>query len=123
MDRKEIDLLIKNGENLFVEFKEYELPKIKIEATSDSFYTSIYSNLEKVPEKTVEETVETTVEKILDAIAKDPKITQSELEKITGLTRRGVEWNISKLKQKGLLKRIGPAKGGHWLIKKGGSHE
>jgi len=27
-----------------------------------------------------------------------------------------VEKNIKKLKEKGLLKRIGPAKGGHWDV-------
>ena len=29
------------------------------------------------------------------------------------------EKNIEKLKQKGLLKRIGPAKGGHWEVVNG----
>jgi len=63
--------------------------------------------------------VEKTVEKILEAIKKNPKITQNEFVEITGLTRRGIEWNLAKLKEKGIIKRIGPAKGGHWeVIKK-----
>jgi len=33
------------------------------------------------------------------------------------LTTRGIEWNIAKLKQKGLLKRVGSAKGGYWEVK------
>ena len=45
-----------------------------------------------------------TVEKILDAIKSNPKITQNELMEVTSLTRRGVEWNLAKLKQKGILK-------------------
>jgi len=64
-------------------------------------------------------TVEKTVEKILDAIKSNPKITQNELMKVIGLTRRGIEWNLAKLKEKGIVKRIGPAKGGYWeVIKK-----
>ncbi|MBU1166004.1 winged helix-turn-helix transcriptional regulator, partial [Candidatus Micrarchaeota archaeon] len=47
---------------------------------------------------------------------KNPRITQKELMTETGLTRRGVEWNLSKLKNEGKLKRIGPDKGGHWEI-------
>jgi len=67
--------------------------------------------------------VEKTVEKILDAIKNNPKITQNELAKITGLTRRGIEWNLAKLKEKGIIKRVGPAKGGHWEIIKSELHQ
>ena len=57
-----------------------------------------------------------TVEKILTAIKNNPGITQKELSIITGLTRRGVEWNLANLKEKGIIKRIGPARGGHWEV-------
>jgi len=73
----------------------------------------------KITFPTTQKTVEKTVEKILEAIKKNPKITQNEFVEITGLTRRGIEWNLAKLKEKGIIKRIGPAKGGHWeVIKK-----
>jgi len=63
--------------------------------------------------------VEKAVEKILNAIKNNSKITQNELMEVTSLTRRGVEWNLAKLKEKGIIKRIGPAKGGYWeVIKK-----
>mgnify|MGYP001377222533 CR=1 FL=1 len=41
--------------------------------------------------------VEKTVEKMLGLIAASPRITQQELVNKTGLTRRGVEWNLKKL--------------------------
>jgi len=56
------------------------------------------------------------VEKILEAIKDKPPITYEELSKVTGLSRRGVEWNITKLKAEGKIKRIGPDKGGHWEV-------
>ena len=56
------------------------------------------------------------MEKILDAIKNNPKITQNELAEIAGLTRRGIEWNLAKLKEKGIIKRIGPVKGGYWEV-------
>jgi len=68
------------------------------------------------PTTTTQKTVEKTVEKILDAIKSNPKITQNELAEIAGLTRRGIEWNLAKLKEKGIIERIGPAKGGHWEV-------
>ena len=66
--------------------------------------------------KTVEKTVGKTAGKILDAIRDNPKVTQSQLAKITGLTVRGVEWNMKKLQEAKVIKRVGPAKGGHWEI-------
>lgn len=69
-------------------------------------------------EKTVEETGEKTVEKIQLLIRQNPRITQQELMRQTGLSRRGVEWNLAKLKAKGLLRRIGADKGGYWEVLK-----
>ena len=47
-----------------------------------------------------------------------PTITREELSQITGLSIRGVEWNLTKLKAEGKIKRIGPDKGGHWKVEK-----
>ncbi|MFH0940356.1 MAG: RNA-binding domain-containing protein [Candidatus Omnitrophota bacterium] len=68
-------------------------------------------------QKTVEKTVEITVEKILALIKENPQITQKKLMVKTGLTRRGVEWNLKKLKDAGRIRRIGPDKGGHWEVR------
>jgi ATP-dependent DNA helicase RecG len=62
--------------------------------------------------------VEKTVEKIIKLLKDNPQIFQRELANITGLTQRGIEWNISKLKDSGQLERIGPDKGGHWKVLK-----
>ena len=67
-------------------------------------------------EKTVEKTVEKAVEKILALIRSNPQITQKEIMEKTGLTRRGVEWNLKKLKNENKIRRVGPDKGGHWTL-------
>ncbi|MEQ8238847.1 MAG: hypothetical protein RIA69_06525 [Cyclobacteriaceae bacterium] len=46
----------------------------------------------------------------------NPKITAKDLEEITGLTRRGVEYHIDKLKKGKRIKRVGSTKGGHWEL-------
>jgi len=61
---------------------------------------------------------ETMVE-IIQIMKENPSITIGKIAKATGLTIKGVEWNIKGLKQKGLIKRIGPNKGGHWEVMKG----
>ena len=56
------------------------------------------------------------MEKILTLIRLTPGITQDLLGMKSGLTRRGVEWNLKKLKDARLIRRIGPDKGGHWEV-------
>ena len=46
-----------------------------------------------------------------------PTITTKEMITATGLTRRGVEYQLNKLKEAGIIERIGPDKGGKWGIK------
>lgn len=83
-------------------------------------------NVQKTVEKDCGETSETvekdcgekssSVEKILSAIKDNPSVTQKQLIELTGLSRRGVEWQLKQLKEKGLIRRIGADKGGHWEI-------
>jgi len=58
-------------------------------------------------------------EKILEIILKDKFVTISELSKSLNISTTAVENNISKLKRNRLLKRVGPAKGGHWEVIEG----
>jgi ATP-dependent DNA helicase RecG len=57
-----------------------------------------------------------TREKIINAVLENPNVTTQELSNILNISAKGVEWQIARLKQEGVLKRIGPAKGGHWEI-------
>ena len=64
----------------------------------------------------VEKSVEKSVEKIIRVMKENPQITVKELTGLVGLSRRGVEKNIKNLQEKGLLRRVGPDKGGHWEV-------
>ena len=67
---------------------------------------------EKVPDKVTE-----NQRKILDEIKKDQNITSKLLAELVGISERKIKDNLAKLKQRGLIDRIGPDKGGHWEIK------
>lgn len=58
-----------------------------------------------------------TVEKILELMKENPRITIKQLTGLAGLSRRGIEWNIDKLKKEGKLERRGSPKGGYWRVK------
>lgn len=68
--------------------------------------------------KTISETNDAlkSKEKILQIIANNPYITTRELSEITGLSIAGLEKNMRQMKEKGLIRRIGPDKGGHWKV-------
>ena len=73
----------------------------------------------KVPEKVtvkVPEKVTVNQTAILSALSKDPHITAKKLSALVGISERKIKENLSKLKEKGLIKRIGPDKGGHWEV-------
>jgi len=44
------------------------------------------------------------------------EITMSELAERTGISEKGIEWQVNELKKKGLIKRIGGRKGGYWEV-------
>jgi len=54
----------------------------------------------------------------LRIIKENPKIFRNELVKELNINPSAVQKHIEKLKQKKLLKRIGPAKGGYWEVLK-----
>ena len=61
-------------------------------------------------------TREKTREKILLLMKVSPKITTSQMAEKLGISPKGVEWQISKLKADGSIRRIGPDNGGHWEV-------
>ncbi len=73
---------------------------------------------EKRSEKKVGENLTANQIKILSLLKKKPNMSAKELAEHVGISSRKIEQNIAKLKEWGLLKRIGPAKGGHWELSK-----
>ncbi len=53
---------------------------------------------------------------ILSLMVENPRISRKELSKKLNINQSAIQKHIEKLKEKGLLRRIGPAKGGYWEI-------
>jgi ATP-dependent DNA helicase RecG len=71
---------------------------------------------ESVAEEPFPKTSGKTSGKILDEIRKNMEITIPDLSVRIGVTERSIERNIKTLQEEGLLRRVGPAKGGHWEV-------
>ena len=66
--------------------------------------------------KTRVETARGTGETILALLAKTPTISAPELAASVGITLKGIEWNLAKLRREHRIRHVGPRKGGHWEV-------
>ena len=53
---------------------------------------------------------------LLEHISANPRITTTELATVLNVSRRTILYRTTMLKKKGILRRIGPSKGGQWEI-------
>lgn len=63
-----------------------------------------------------EKSSEKSSEKILLLISDNAFISAKEISKKIGVSSRAVEKQMAHLKAQGILRRVGPDKGGHWEI-------
>jgi len=54
--------------------------------------------------------------KIIEMMKENPETTIPMMAESLRLTTRAVEKNVARLQAKGVVKRIGPDKGGHWEV-------
>lgn len=76
---------------------------------------------EKVGEKVgkkVGEKLTGNQQRILAILSEAPHASASKLAEDVGISVRKIEVNLRKLRERKLLKRVGPAKGGHWEVLK-----
>lgn len=72
----------------------------------------------KRSEKSSGKSSEKTDVLILERLAEGPGMTISELAEQLELSTRAIEKQLRKLQESGRLRRVGPAKGGHWDVLK-----
>jgi len=95
----------------------------------DGFFRAVFHRSPRGPEgqgvpetdrgttqKTIQKTTQKTDQKIIALIAQNQAITGRELAKAIGISVSGVKYQLKRLQQSGLIRRIGPDKGGHWEI-------
>ena len=72
-------------------------------------------NIDEFVEKFVENETQRSILRLLISY---PTISATKIAKKIGISSRGVQKSIDVLKRRGLVERIGAAKGGRWLVKK-----
>jgi predicted HTH transcriptional regulator len=80
----------------------------------DDYYANKLSPF--APLKSTQKTPQKTPQKILAAIRANPSVGTQEMADMIGVERSTVARAIAKLKRDGILRRVGPDKGGHWEV-------
>lgn len=111
-------------QNIAIDFCWNEnAPFPKIDAQDNYFYVTFDRSNEylkmvetETVQRTPERSGEKTREKIIQSIKTHPDITTKDLAASLGSSEKNIEWHIKRLKAQGVLKRVGPDKGGQWEI-------
>ena len=53
---------------------------------------------------------------IIEASTDNPKLTQEQLSETTDISAKGIEWNLRRIKEDCIIRRLGPAKDGSWEV-------
>ena len=95
------------GSHFVVVFKRKGTPQVELTELKDKKTKGLVDGL-----------VESQI-KIIELISNNPRISKREISEKIGISTTAIDKHIQKLKEKGMLKRIGHDKGGHWeIIKK-----
>ena len=94
--------------------------KVKVEFKKlKSGFLVVFKRKEEGPKGVLKEVLKDLTEnqrKILQSIEKNPKITSEELSEVVGISSRKIRENVRKLKDEGLMRRIGGRKEGYWEV-------
>ena len=97
--------------------RTYFLIRLPVHPGTVSVESAHMGTTETTPEKpSVKTSVKTSV-KIISLMRENPQVSIPEIAKAIGRTARAIEMQVAQLKAEGLIERIGPAKGGHWVVK------
>jgi ATP-dependent DNA helicase RecG len=93
------------------------LPEYRTDASGlmVQFHTGLM-RVEKTPQKMTEKTSEKMTEKIIALLKSDGFLSSSALAAQVGKSTRTVERALRKLRETRVIERIGPDKGGHWVV-------
>ena len=65
---------------------------------------------------TLKSTLKGTQKNIVDIILNNPDVTISQIAARLGLNPRGIDKHLKRLRDQGIIRRVGPDKGGHWEV-------
>lgn len=118
LERKELSENIGFGINKLMSWKTLTRNDVTIRNERDYVMVTLHLNsdvAENVAEN-VAEKLTVRQKRILSLIRENHKISASKIAEILLITSRTTQRDLTVLKEKNIIKRVGPDKGGHWEI-------
>lgn len=102
--------------------KDFGVVEPVFKEINEGFQVILYKDKINSKDRIIENVTENVTEKtreniIINLIKATPKISFDKLAKMLSVTRMTVIRDVDKLKSRGIIERIGSAKGGYWKIK------
>jgi len=106
------------GIDKILSWEEFSNEKVLFETSIDKTKVTFMlgKNSQKILKKGTEKVI-INQQKIIENFLENPNITSEELSVIIGIRADKIRVNLSKLKSKGLIERVGADKGGYWKVK------
>jgi Fic family protein len=79
--------------------------------------SALASDQEKTLQKALQKTLQKIPDRIVDLLRQDGRLSIKELAKHLGRSPSAVQRALNKLQENRIIERIGPAKGGQWVVK------
>ena len=77
---------------------------------------NMQENMTEDIESTLKSTLKSTQKRIVEIIMKNPSVTIPQIAVQLNLNSRGVARHIKTLQENGIIRRVGPDKGGFWVV-------
>ena len=90
--------------------------KRKNVSNSVSFFAKGQTDPENTEADTTQKTTQKTTQTIIELIRQNPHITRKELAEKCKITVDGIKWQLQKMQERNLIRRVGADNGGYWEI-------
>ena len=110
--RSNIETDIENMERFAVTGTEIENTSTESRMTG---IENIETGIEMIEDELLSDLLDTE-KKVVKLILKNPEITQDKMAELMGMSKNGIRYVMNKLKNKGILVRVGATKKGKWSI-------
>lgn len=114
------------GWNTPVLNNRFELDMVELVLPLSAISEKVQNSKDEIPpsaenddgEKSREKSRGKSREKIINIIRDNPTVTQLELSNMLQISTKAIEKHIKNLREDGIIRRVGPDKGGHWEVYK-----